>query len=44
MGKYLFAIRAQSEKGLEDNSLTVLSIRIGSTNNSLIQFADTQSL
>jgi hypothetical protein len=44
MGRYLFAVRAQNKNGIEDNSLTVLSIEIGDVSNSLLQFAGIQSL
>ncbi len=43
-GKYLFVIKAQDENDIEDNSLAVLSIEVGGTNDSLIQFVGIQPL
>ncbi len=43
-GKHLFAVRAQNENGLEDNSLAAVSIEISNSNNCLIQFSGFENI
>ncbi len=43
-GRYLFAVRAQNENGLEDNSLAAVSLEISDDNNFSVQFAGIETI